>query len=117
MAQMGATIRTYHFGAAHKKAAILGSGHIVGLHRLPKTGPATARIEFGIGIEQGFTATHAAINPWFVTIVIVAGKGPLSPFLTANGKLLRGQLGTPFGFGLTDFVAHTGFSPVFDLRK
>lgn len=92
MAKVRATISAENFSTAHEKAAILGGGNPVRCDRPPETRPAAAGIELGPGIEQDIATAGAAVNAWFVAIVVKTGERALGALAAADGKLLRRQL-------------------------
>src|SRR5882672_1407314 len=102
VAEMRATAAAHHLDAAHAITVILFSLDVLFHHRLPKTGPARARIELGLRTEQLLRATGAYVDAFLVVIPEFAREGALGPLLAHHLKLQRRQYLRPFLIGLDD---------------
>src|SRR6266478_10259474 len=74
----------------------------------PKTWPAGARVEFGVGGEQRCATAEAAIHAACLLVPIRAAEGALGAVLLGHTVLLGRELPLPLGFGLDDFRTGIG---------
>src|SRR5262249_11143171 len=77
-------------------------------YRLPETGPARARIEFGFRAEEFLRAACAYVDALLVIIPVFPGEGALGPLLAHHLELRRRQYLLPFLIGLDDLLGLLG---------
>ncbi len=102
------TTRTAHsLGAHHAITPVLLGFDAVGIQRLPKAGPACARLELGLCFKQVCPAARTLVNTRIFGVGILTGKGRFGAFAPTHGKLGWGEFRFPLFFGLFDFSGHT----------
>src|SRR5450756_766888 len=84
VSQVGITVGAKNLCTAHEKALVRFSADILARDRLREAGPATAGIEFGVGIEERRTTTDAGVGARLLAVVVGAGKGALGALLARN---------------------------------
>jgi hypothetical protein len=92
------TAPTGNFGAHHSEAAVDSFPDIFLGDWRPETGPSSAGVELGVGVEQSGTATDAAEDAFLVVVGIVIGVRKLGGGVTSNFEGIRRELPFPFGF-------------------
>src|SRR5262249_50227363 len=100
---MAATRMARHRGAGHAERTVLALVHRV-LQRRPKTRPAGAALEFGLGREQRQVAAGAAESTVAMLVEQRAGERPLGAFAAQHVKLFRRQHLAPFVVTVGHFV-------------
>jgi hypothetical protein len=104
MAQMGIALSAQYLHTAHAMTRIQLRNNTFLPHRRPKTGPASAGVEFRIGTEQWRPAAHTMIDPAIFAIVIFSRKSTFRTLTAAYRKLIRGQQLLPFLVRLHNFL-------------
>src|SRR6266478_2392272 len=94
----------------------LGPGHSVvriclGLHgfltrRSIKARPPGARVVFGFRTKQRLATADAFVSPRCIRILVLAGKGRLSPLLPGHMVLILRELFLPSGVVFAYFFTH-----------
>src|SRR5271163_2609068 len=85
-----------HAPVAPRANVLLGDGR-------PKTGPASAGIELGIGTEKRIAATDAAKKSRGVHLIIRPRKCSVGTLLPGDVILFRAQQLPPLGFAANHF--------------
>src|ERR1051325_11188084 len=101
---MSAALAARHFGSPHHETNVLLGLDIVFGNRLPKTRPAGARVELGIGREKLIATAGAPIHSLFMVIPILAGEGSLRALLPADAIMLVCQLFLPLIIVFFDLI-------------
>lgn len=110
MAQVGPALCTHGLDAHHAVAAVLDLPNGTG-HGKREAGPAAARVELGVGVEQLGTAADAVVTAVGPVAFVLAAEGPLGGRVTRD-LVSRGlgalglQQRLPFVFGFLDGVGH-----------
>ncbi len=89
-------------GTDHHQASIDLIDYVFFRDGLPEAGPAGARIEFGVGAEEGEIAADAAKEAMIVKVPTVAGEGPLGVGVARDPVGGLGELALPFFIGLDE---------------
>ena len=95
---------TVYFIAYHAVTGIAAYGYVARLERLPEAGPAAARIELGVSVEQRLIATHAAVDARIMAIPVFTRERRLCAALAAHLVLFRGEFVAPFGVSFFYFL-------------
>src|SRR5690606_12149112 len=101
VAQMGGAARAMDLGPHHEMAAVLLLFHRILGNRRGEAGPAAARLELVLLVEQRRPAADAAEGP---RLFRKAGmrEGAFGAVLAGHPEGGLAQLLAPFGFGLLD---------------
>jgi hypothetical protein len=94
--EMRAALAARHFGSPHHETIVLLDLDALFGYGRPKTRPAGAGVELGIGREKLIATARAPIQSLFMMIPILAGERSLGALLPANVILLLRQLFLPF---------------------
>src|SRR5512139_1277180 len=111
VAEVRAATSAQGFGAHHAVAGVGLLRHGFGVPRLIDARPAAAGVVLRGRGKQRLAAGGAAVLAGFMVVPVGAGERPFGAVLAQDAVLLRGQFGTPFGFGLGFVNAH-GSPPV-----
>ena len=99
-------------GAGDRRALaetpVFRGDYILRCDRLPEAGPASPRIEFGLGRKERCVTANAAIEPGLVQIPIGAGVCHLSIGPTCDVEGVRRELLSPLRVTFDNFL-HSGF--------
>src|SRR5690606_27737876 len=97
------------FGADHAMGGVDFFPYVARVYRLEIAGPAAARVELGVGHEQGRPAADATINAGAIEIPVSTGERSFGSLVAGNNVFVRGKRGTPLGVRFDDFigVAHS----------
>jgi hypothetical protein len=98
--QVGIAFATGDCGAIHTERLITNLDDVLLGNRFPKAGPASSRVELGVGAKEGVVATDATEDSVIVEIPRAAGVGSLGRGLPSYRVGDGGELLTPFGVGL-----------------
>src|SRR5213592_2063068 len=78
---MRAAVRAFDFGPPHEQTAVHLLPDPLFPERLPEARLSGPRIELGLGREEFSAADDAPVDPVFVVIPVLTGKGPLRPLV------------------------------------
>src|SRR5580698_3682626 len=102
MAEMRVAEAARDRGARHAERKVADLAHVFLRNGLPEAGPAGARLEFGLGAEQGRGAANAAIEAFVVIVPIFAGIGAFRARMARYFERIGGQLLLPLGIRFDD---------------
>jgi hypothetical protein len=105
MAKMGTAVTAHDFNPNHAMADVAIFNNILITDWLVETGPATAGVVFGTGIEQGLAATATMIGSGDLAVVVLAGKSGLRALLSTYPELVRGKLLAPLFISFIHLLA------------
>jgi hypothetical protein len=114
---VGVTAPTGNFGAHHSEAAVDSFPNIFLGDWRPETGPSSAGVELGVGVEQSGIATDAAEDAFLVVVRIVIGVRKLGGGVTSNFEGIRRELLFPFGFSFHDSIHSYDGDSLADIGK
>src|SRR5581483_234678 len=104
--KVGITSRATRFRTNHPVTAIGELRNRTWIDWLVEAWPASARIEFGIGVKQRLPATDTRVNTLLFGIPVFAGKRRLGSCVPGHVILLLGQLLLPVFIALDHFFAY-----------
>src|SRR5947207_14136483 len=91
VSEMRAAVRAFDFGPPHEQTAVHLLPDPLFPERLPEARPSGPRIELGLGREEFSAADDAPVDPVFVVIPVITGKGPRRPLIDSDLILHRRQ--------------------------
>ena len=103
MAEVSITLGTAGFDTPHPVALVADFTDCLPIDGCPKAGPATARIVFLIGVEQGVATANTRVTARHFILVIFASEGGFGAAFSGDAILLGRQLLLPV------FVIFHGF--------
>ena len=104
MAEMPFALRATDLGTKHTVAGVPMLGHMFIDGRRSETGPATARIIFGVACEQQLATARAAVMALVVIVPILSGERTLRARFAQHMILHRVQAITPLGLAELQFL-------------
>ena len=99
MSKVSTARAAHNFGTVHEEAVVLVQRHGVRDRGRGEARPSRARIEFGTGVEEQYTAPRTVIRAIVMHVPVLAGERALRPLLAKDVELLRRQLLTPLLLG------------------
>jgi hypothetical protein len=95
MAEVSVAMAAEDFGPAHEQALVGACLDRVIRGRLMEAGPAGARVEFRVGLEQGLRAADAAVGALGLGLAVMAAESALGARLSRHLERLVVELATP----------------------